>query len=72
LEFYRLPFLIVLTKIDKVTRNELGRRQRRIGEDLGLSTETPLISFSAKTSAGRDLLWREIEKVLASDPEGGS
>ena len=35
LQFYRLPFLIVLTKIDKVSRNELGRRQRRIGEDLG-------------------------------------
>ncbi|MBA4422947.1 MAG: YihA family ribosome biogenesis GTP-binding protein [Syntrophus sp. (in: bacteria)] len=68
LAFYRLPFLIVLTKIDKVSRNELGRRQSRIGEDLGLSPATPLISFSAKTGVGRDLLWREIEKVLASDP----
>jgi GTP-binding protein len=72
LEFYRLPFLVVLTKIDKVSRNELGRRQQRIGEALGLSTATPLISFSAKTGVGRDLLWREIEKVLASDPIDGS
>lgn len=67
LQFYRLPFLIVLTKIDKVSRNELGQRQRRIGEALDLSPATPLISFSAKTGAGRDLLWRQIEKVLASD-----
>ncbi|MCL5807402.1 MAG: ribosome biogenesis GTP-binding protein YihA/YsxC [Deltaproteobacteria bacterium] len=68
LEFYRLPFLIALTKIDKVSRSELGRRQRRIGEDLGLSPAAPLISFSAKTGVGKDLLWREIEKVLASHP----
>ncbi len=69
LEYYRLPFLIVLTKIDKVSRSELGRRQHRIGADLGLSPTTPLISFSAKTGVGRDLLWREIEKAMASDPE---
>lgn len=71
LQFYRLPFLIVLTKIDKVSRTELGRRQRRIGEALDLSPATPLISFSAKNGAGKDLLWREIEKVLASDPGDG-
>jgi GTP-binding protein len=68
LQFYSLPFLIVLTKIDKVSRNELGRRQRRIGEALNLSSIPPLILFSAKTGVGRDLLWREIEKTLLSDP----
>lgn len=72
LEFYTLPFLVVLTKIDKVSRGELGRRQRRIGADLGLPSATPLISFSAKTGAGKDLLWREIEKTLMSDPEDGA
>jgi GTP-binding protein len=64
LQFYRLPFLIVLTKIDKVSRNQVGQRQRRIGEDLGLSSTTPMISFSAKTGEGRDLIWREIGKVM--------
>ena len=39
LQFYRLRFLIVLTKIDKLSRNELGRQQRRIGEDLSLSPQ---------------------------------
>jgi GTP-binding protein len=69
LQFYSLPSLIVLTKIDKVSRNELDQRQRRIGEALNLSLTTPLISFSAKTGAGRDLLWREIEKILLTDPK---
>jgi GTP-binding protein len=68
LQVYSLPFLTVLTKIDKLSQNELGRRQRRIGEALHLSSTQPLILFSAKTGAGRDLLWREIEKTLLSDP----
>jgi GTP-binding protein len=69
LQCYRLPFLVVLTKIDKVSRNELAVRQRRIGKDLSLSTETPLVSFSAKTGEGKDLLWREIRKAMTIDPE---
>ena len=65
LQFYRLPFFIVLTKIDKVSWNQLGLRQRQIGGGLGLSSATPLISFSAKTGEGKDLLWREISKAVA-------
>jgi len=65
LQFYRLPFFIVLTKIDKVSRNQVDRRQRGISEDLGLSSVTPLISFSAKTGEGKDLLWQEISKAVA-------
>jgi len=68
LQVYSLSFLIVLTKIDKLSQNELNRRRRRIGEALNLSSTESLILFSAKTGAGRDILWREIEKILLSDP----
>jgi len=68
LQFYRLRFLIVLTKIDKLSRNQLGERQRRIGENLALSPAMPLISFSAKTGEGKDILWREIKKAMALEP----
>ena len=68
--FYGLPFLVVLTKIDKITRSEWERRQRRIGEALGPTSAIPLVSFSARTGAGRDCLWREIEKILKPDPAG--
>jgi len=67
LQHYRLPFLIALTKIDKVSRNQLVQRQRRIGEDLGLSPATPVVSFSAKTGVGKDRLWREIKKAMVLD-----
>ncbi len=68
LQYYRLPVLIVLTKIDKVSRNELAQRKRRIGEDLGLPSTIDTVSFSAKTGEGKDLLWREIRRAMATDP----
>ena len=69
LHYYHLRLLIVLTKIDKVSRNQLGERQRRIGAELNLAPETPLIPFSAKTGEGKDLLWREIRGAIAPDPD---
>jgi GTP-binding protein len=69
LQHYRLPFLIVLTKIDKVSRNQLVERKRRIGEDLGLVSVMQPVSFSAKTGEGKDLLWRKIIKATALEPE---
>ncbi len=68
LEHYGLPFVIVLTKTDKVSRNQLAERKRRIGEDLGLASITQSVSFSAKTGEGKDILWREIIKATALEP----
>jgi len=68
LQCYRLPVLIVLTKIDKVSRNQLAERKRRIGDALGLPSTIDTVSFSAKTGEGKDLLWREIRKAVAIDP----
>lgn len=65
---YQLPVLIVLTKIDKVSRNQLVERKRRISEDLGLPSTVDTVSFSAKTGEGKDLLWREIRRAMATDP----
>ncbi len=67
--YYRLPFLVVLTKMDKVSRGQRAERQRRIGGDLELPTSVPLLLFSAKTGEGKDLLWREIVKATALAPD---
>jgi GTP-binding protein len=65
LESYSLNFLVVITKIDKISRNELTARKRLIG-DLGAFTVMPAIKpFSAKTGEGKELVWKEIAKVLA-------
>jgi GTP-binding protein len=68
LTFYHLPFLTILTKADKVTRSALAERRRRIGAALGLSAEATLLAFSAKTGAGKDALWREINRAVATVP----
>jgi GTP-binding protein len=65
LQFYRLCFLIALTKTDKLSRNQLANRQRQIGESLRLASAAPIINFSAKTGEGKELIWREISRELA-------
>jgi GTP-binding protein len=67
LSYYRIPFLIVVTKTDKVSNNEFAKRKRRIVERGGFPSGTPLVTFSAKTGAGKETLWREIQKALESD-----
>ena len=69
LQYYQLPVLIVLTKVDKLSRNQLTERKRKIGADLGLATMPQPVSFSAKTGEGKDLLWREIVKATALAPD---
>jgi GTP-binding protein len=70
LRFYGLAFLIVLTKIDKVSKNEFAKQRHSIGEVLGLSPQTPPAAFSAKTGEGKEILWREIRRALAIDAAG--
>jgi GTP-binding protein len=70
LRYYRHPLLIVLTKLDKVTRNQRSERRNLIGEVLALAPDTPLILFSAKTGEGKELVWREIMKAAAPVPSG--
>jgi GTP-binding protein len=67
LRCYQIPFLIVLTKTDKVSNNEFSDRRRRIAERIGFLPETPLVAFSAKTGAGKESLWREIRKAVEAD-----
>jgi GTP-binding protein len=67
LPFYHIPFLIVLTKTDKVSNNEFAHRRRRIADEIGFPPETPIVAFSAKTGAGKESLWREIRKAIGTD-----
>lgn len=56
------PRLIVATKSDKLSNNELkeslGRAKRVFSEDR-------VVTYSAKTGKGRDEVWRAIESALA-------
>ena len=66
LQHHRKPQIIVATKSDKLSNNELRKsieRARRV-----LKTEQ-VIAYSAVTRVGREEVWRAIEKALAGfDP----
>ncbi|MEP6636575.1 MAG: ribosome biogenesis GTP-binding protein YihA/YsxC [Acidobacteriota bacterium] len=61
LEHTAKPRLIVATKSDKLSNNELresmGRAKRMFGDD-------SVIPYSARTGRGREEVWRLIEKAL--------
>jgi len=64
LEFYSLEYMIVITKADKISRNELNARKGLIGKSVASSAKTPMLVFSSKTAEGKEALWKEIGKNL--------
>jgi GTP-binding protein len=59
LRYYQIVFMIVLTKIDKISRSQAKVRQHQIKELLGLTIEP--ILFSARTGEGKDAIWAAIQ-----------
>jgi GTP-binding protein len=56
--------LVVLTKIDKLTRSERDSRVRRMEKDLsGVVSEKPIL-FSAKTREGRKEIWDKLLSLM--------
>jgi len=53
LDHYRIPYLYVLTKSDKLSNNQAIARRRAIEKMLQLSSEKKTILFSAKTQKGK-------------------
>ena len=63
LERYNIPPIIVLTKCDKLSKNEIAKQSTIIAgaikRDKGM-----LLPFSALSRVGRDGIWSEIIRVL--------
>lgn len=58
------PFVIVGTKSDRLSGNQLRNALRTFGNEF---PQARLIPYSAKTGAGQDELWREIRNALKQD-----
>ncbi len=63
LEFYRIPYLLVLTKIDKLSKQQT-MLHRQVILDFFSHPSVPAVLFSARTGAGKEELWLEIEKSI--------
>jgi GTP-binding protein len=58
-----LPALVVLTKVDKLTKTQRESSVARALEALGVD-ESQLIEFSAKTGRGRDELLAAVSSLV--------
>ncbi|MBT8336756.1 MAG: ribosome biogenesis GTP-binding protein YihA/YsxC [Gemmatimonadetes bacterium] len=63
-----MPTLVVLTKIDKLKRNQRARSIARAAERLGVDAEQ-LLPFSSKSGEGRDELLGAIEDLLTAESD---
>ena len=59
----RRDFLVVGTKSDRLSNNQLQNALRTFGEQYPMAS---LLPYSAKTGAGRDELWKRIRDVAQS------
>ncbi len=60
LERAGLPYVVVATKSDKLSRGRLGSETKKLERVYGASGNIPVISFSAVTNEGRKELWKTI------------
>jgi len=66
LKYYNIPSIHVLTKADKVSRQQARTRADIVGRQFKeISSATPTI-FSAKTRQGREEIWGKIKRLQAS------
>jgi GTP-binding protein len=66
LDHYRIPYVIILTKSDKLSNNQAIVRKKLIEKGMGAAAQGKTILFSAKTQKGREELWQFIENHLST------
>ena len=65
LQFHGRRVQIVLTKIDKLSKNEVAQAVAKTARLLDV-TPTDVIPFSSETHAGRDKAWQAVTAVLSA------
>jgi GTP-binding protein len=60
LRFHEISYRVVLTKRDKLSRNQANAHRKRILERLEEKENDRVHDFSALTGEGKDLVWKEI------------
>jgi GTP-binding protein len=68
LESHEMPYLVVLTKADKLSKTKQQKRHLSICSQLNRE-ENSVILFSSKTKMGRDTILEEIDNLTGWDDE---
>lgn len=61
--YHEMPIIIVATKIDKLTRNQLQKQMKLIKETLCLNSDEKLFPFSAVQKTNIEEIWDELFKM---------
>jgi GTP-binding protein len=67
LQQFGIPPILILTKVDKLSKNSIKKQQTKISAALGVKTEK-LILFSAKTRQGKEQVWNAINVLTETIP----
>jgi len=67
LTHYGIPPILVLTKADKLSRQQAMKQARLIKRQLNEVCDTAPIVFSAKTRQGREEIWEIIDRVCRDE-----
>jgi len=59
------PFVVVATKVDKISRSKQGQAVRQIAESFEKLETSEVITFSSQTGVGKKQLWARIEAAIA-------
>jgi GTP-binding protein len=63
LDYHKIPFVRVLTKVDKLSRAQQIKQQEIIAGNVSVGKDA-LILFSAKTKTGKKAVWDAIEIMV--------
>jgi len=62
--YYDVPVIVVVTKVDKLSKNQIMKQLVQIKKVLNLQKNHMLIPVSSKTGLGKEELLEEIERFL--------
>lgn len=65
IKHYKDKVIVVATKIDKLSRNEVQKNLSMIRKALKMEKADELIGFSSETKVGKEELWNILDKTLS-------
>lgn len=68
LRHYSIPFIVIATKCDKLTKNELYKNKKIISSKLAMG-EGNIIFVSSDKKIGKELILEKIEQAIKADEE---
>lgn len=69
LYFYRIPFIVVATKSDKLSKSAALKRKKEIADFLALGIDNMYLC-SSKNKEGKENIYKKIEEIIKNNVKG--